>query len=93
MAREGNLNPVGFQQITSLGTAVGLTVPSNKMAKAAVIQATDQNVRWRDDGTDPTASVGMQLAAGADFFYTGQLASIKFIQEAASAKLNVSYYA
>ena len=64
----------------------------NKNHLVALIQAEDQNVRWRDDGTDPTASVGMLLEAGKDMLYTGDLGAIKFIEEAASAKLNVSYY-
>jgi hypothetical protein len=50
-------------------------------------------VRWRDDGTDPTASVGMPLAAGVPFAYDGDLTRIRFIQQSASAVLNVSYYA
>lgn len=87
---EGTLFPKGYQQITSLSAAAGLTVPSG--ARVAVIQAETQAVRWRDDGTDPTASVGQVLAAGADMVYTGDLSAIKFIEATASAKLNVSYY-
>ena len=86
----GNLRPLGYQQITSLGSAVGLTVPSG--ATVALIEPETQSVRWRDDGTNPTASVGMMLAADDYIFYTGYLENIKFIQVTASAKLNVSYY-
>jgi hypothetical protein len=50
-------------------------------------------VRWRDDGTAPTASVGMPLAVGVPLQYDGDLTNIKFIETAASAKLNISYYA
>ena len=78
----GVLEPKGFEQITSLGTVKGLTPPSG--ARLALVQTTDQNVRWRDDGTNPTASVGVQLEAGKDFLYTGDLNAIKFLQEAAS---------
>jgi len=88
---EAYLAPLGYTQITSLGAAVGLgTVPDG--ARIALIHAETQNARWRDDGTDPTASVGMTLVAGADFLYTGDFSAIKFIETAASAKLNVSYY-
>ena len=87
---ESNVTPAGYQQITDLDTAVGLTVPTG--ATRALIQATTQSVRWRDDDTDPTDTVGMQLAAGADMWYLGDLSRILFVQEAASAKLNVSYY-
>lgn len=82
---------LGYQQITSLSSAVGLTIPSG--ATLALIVPEAQNVRWRDDGTDPTATVGMPIYIGASLSYDGDLNKIKFIQEAASAKLNISYYA
>jgi len=84
------LVPKGYQQLTSLATATVLAVPAG--ARFALIQAEDQNVRWRDDGTAPTATVGVQLAAGADLFFTGDLSALRFIEETTSAKLNVSYY-
>ena len=84
------IRPLGYQQITSLGSATGLTVPTG--AKMAVITAESQIVRYRDDGTNPTASVGMTIAAGSSVTYTGALGAIKFIEATASAKLNISYY-
>jgi len=59
----------------------------------ALVVAETQGVRWRDDGTSPTASVGMPIAAGAYLNYDGDLNRVKFIEQTASAKLNVSYYA
>jgi len=82
---------LGYQQITSLSSATGLTVPVG--ATMAVIAPLTQGVRWRDDGTNPTASVGMPISAGAYFNYDGDLKNIKFIEQTASAELNVSYYA
>lgn len=82
---------LGYQQITSLGAATGLTVPAG--ATLAVIAPLTQSVRWRDDGVNPTASIGMPIAAGAYFSYDGNLKAIKFIQMTASAELNVAYYA
>jgi len=89
---------LGYQQITDLSSAVGLTVPtlapdgSNQKPTFALIICETQGVRWRDDGTAPSASVGMPLAAGVPLQYDGDLNKIKFIQQSASAKLNVSYY-
>jgi len=86
-------SPLGYQQITTLSSAVGLTVPSG--ANMALITCTTQNVRWRDDGTNPTASIGMLcLATGGDagLWYKGDLSKLKFIEATASAALNVSYY-
>ncbi len=82
---------LGYQQITSLSAATGLTVPAG--ATLAVIAPLTQSVRWRDDGVNPTASIGMPIAAGAYFSYDGDLKAIKFIQMTASAELNVAYYA
>lgn len=91
---------LGYQQITSLSSSTGLTLPSTEQhgvsmapAKLVLLQAETQNVRWRDDGTAPTASVGMILYAGADPYpYDGDLNKIRFIEVAASAKLNCSYF-
>ena len=82
---------LGYQQITSLSASTALTVPVG--ATMALIVAETQAVRWRDDGTAPTASVGMPLAAGVTLQYDGDLHKIKFIEQTASAKINISYYA
>ena len=88
----GNRTPKGYQQITDLSSAVGLTAPVG--ATIAFINAQTQAVRWRDDGTDPSATVGQRLAVvDTDFLYNGDLSAIRFFEEAASAVLNVSYYA
>jgi len=50
-------------------------------------------IRWRDDGVAPTASVGMPLAAGVTLQYDGDISRVRFIQQTAGAKLNISYYA
>ena len=85
------LNALGYQQITSLSSATTLTIPAG--TQLALVQAQSQSVRWRDDGTNPTATVGMLLAAGATLEYDGDaLGVISFIEMAASATLNISYY-
>lgn len=81
---------LGYQQITSLSAATALTVPDGAMY--AIIVPETQSVRWRDDKVDPTASIGMPLSSGFALLYDGDLKRIKFIESAASAKLNVSYY-
>jgi len=90
---------IGYQQITSLSSAQNLTVPAldltglNQKPTFALITPETQGVRWRDDGIAPTASVGMPLAAGVTLQYDGNLKNIQFIEQAGSAKLNISYYA
>ena len=82
---------LGYQQITSLSSATALTIPQG--TTLALIVPETQNVRWRDDGTDPTASVGMPIFVGASLSYDGDLNRIRFIESTAGAKLNICYYA
>lgn len=86
--------PIGYEQLTGLSAVKGLTAAAYDGASYAVLQAESQDVRWRDDGTNPTASVGMILLNDppVPIAYFGDLSAIKFIEETASAKLNVSYY-
>jgi len=82
---------LGYQQITSLSAATALTVPTGCLM--ALITPEAQSVRWRDDGTNPTSTVGYPLPADFEFAYTAsQLSKIKFIEQAPSAKLNILYY-
>jgi hypothetical protein len=90
---------LGYQQITGLSVAKSLTVPTRDpstgltvKANFALITPDTNGVRWRDDGTAPTSSVGMPLAAGVTLQYDGDLSKIQFIESTASAVLNISYY-
>lgn len=85
--------PKGYQQIAdaTLAAATALTVPAG--STYAVVQNNgSQPVRYRDDGTDPTTTVGMRIPAGNTLTYDGNLAAIKFIREAAGVTLDVTYY-
>jgi hypothetical protein len=99
---DGPYFPVGYCQITSLGSAVNLTtancasgtVPS--VATIAVICVETQGIRYRDDGTAPTSSVGMPMPipipSGTCFQYAGSMTAIKLIQQTSSATIDVSFY-
>jgi hypothetical protein len=82
--------PMGYQQITSLSSATSLSVPGG--AKYAIICAETAGVRWRDDGTNPTAAIGMPLAASSCIQYYNFLTSLSFIQQVSGAILDVTYY-
>jgi hypothetical protein len=84
-------NPRGYVQVTNVSAAVGIGALPDGATRAS-IQAESQDVRWRDDGTNPTTSVGMVLKANATLDYAGDMAAIKFIETSASAKLNVAFY-
>lgn len=86
------ITQLGYQQLTSLSSSSSLTVPTGSLFIMAVPET--QAVRWRPDGstTAPTASVGMPLAVSQPLVYAGDLAAIRFIEQSASAKLNVFYF-
>ena len=82
--------PLGYQQITGapMTAGTGLTVPAG--ATMALISVSGATMRWRDDGTAPTASVGMPVVAGQEFQYSGNLSKIQVI--GSGATLDISYY-
>lgn len=85
------LTPLGYQQITSIGTAASLTVPSG--ANFARISVSTAAVRWRDDGTAPTSTVGMPMSNNDEpMEYSGSLSALQFIAQSGNPALNVSYY-
>lgn len=85
------MTPLGYTQVSTVSSAVGIgTVPS--LTRLAIIQAESKDCRWRDDGTDPTASVGMVLVANDMLIYTGDMSAIKFIETSSAAKLNITFY-
>lgn len=80
---------LGFQQVAVLTAAVGLTVPAG--TKKIVVSAEGQPVRWRSDGTDPTAAIGNIIGVNATEDIRADIAKTKFIETAASAKINVTF--
>lgn len=93
--------PCGYQQFASgsLATAQSLTIPgtcsqtNGGLPSTIVISVEGQAIRYRDDGTAPTATVGMPLPVGNQpFYYTGTIGAIQFIQQTAGAIVNVAFY-
>lgn len=83
-------NDAGYAQLTC-AAATGLTIPAGCVR--VIITPEAQAVRWRMDGTNPTAAVGYPLAVGSELVLTAsQMTQIKFIEQTASAKLNVNYF-
>lgn len=92
ITKDANLIPVGYQKISTLTAAVGLTVPAKARYAMVCPQTKGEGVMFRDDGSNPTATDGMPIAANEKVWYTGDLSAIKFIQAEASAVLHVLYY-
>lgn len=85
----------GFQQLATLSSSIGLTIVNGDdgtVPNAVLLSAETNSVRYRADGTAPTASVGMRIIKDQQpYLYTGDLKKLAFIEETASAKLNVEY--
>jgi len=84
----------GSHQSLACVTSTALTVPS--VAALAIITVTGGSIRWRDDGTAPTASVGHLSLENSTLVIPGepQLRAFRFIEVDATnpAKVEVSYY-
>ena len=87
----------GTQTALTISSATALTVPAT--ATTALVQAQGTNntsgvcLYWRDDGTNPTGSVGQQMAAGATMFYHVTSLPIKmFAATGATCVATISYY-
>lgn len=93
----GTLVPMSFEEITVSTTAVGFTSSKIQTSTATAVYAywyVDTNaVRWREDGVDPTASVGIPAAASTYGQTCGALAvrQMRFIRQSADATIRVAY--
>jgi len=82
---------VKFEQLTSLSTAT--SVPGG--GDVIVIQAETQAVRYRCDGVDPTASIGVLINAGECHeldLGAENMHKVKIIEVSASAKANIHVF-
>lgn len=89
----------GYFQRNAAGTvaAFNLTIPvapalAQTPVTYAIIQAEAQGLRWRDDGVDPTTTVGMIIPGGGELRYDGDLTKIRLINLTAGAICNASFY-
>lgn len=81
----------GYQKLAVSSTAVALTAPSG--ARMALVQVKTNAVSYRDDGTAPTASEGVTVAADQTFVVcTNAVTAIRFIRVTSDAELRVLYY-
>src|SRR5687768_12491937 len=95
---EGTYRSAGYAQYTALAAAIALSAaPSTGVAApigaySCYLQAEVQDIRFRDDGTAPTAAIGFILYAGdPPLLFEGNIDNLRFIEVAVGAKLNVMY--
>ena len=96
-----HLEAFAHEAITVAGVAIGFTAATHlnpttgQAARMARCDLETAPVRYRLDGTDPTASTGHPLPAGSELevWGTADMKSITFIRETStSATLRVTYY-
>lgn len=85
-------DPLDYESLSVAASAVGFaSIPSG--AVCALISVEGGDIRWRDDGSDPTSAEGIFQKVGSSFPYSGSLAAIKFIRVGANtATLKIGYY-
>ena len=98
----GGYVALGYCQLTSLASSTLISTCSGGIptcGKAVVpctvfaeICSESVALRYRDDGTAPTASVGMPINASTCFQYAGPLAALRIIQQASSGIVDISFY-
>lgn len=81
--------PRGYAQASVTAAQALPTVPANTVTALVVPRAP---IRWRDDAINPTAAVGMYLAADQPLEYRGDLAAFRMIAVTGTAEVNVSFY-
>ncbi len=88
------LRPLGYCQL-SVTTAVSPSTCPNGIPYGtlwALVCIETASVRWRDDGTAPTASIGQPTPAGnCQNFYTN-FQTLQFIAQSGTATVNISFY-
>lgn len=87
---EKPLKPLGYVKMSAT-TARPLASMPDKATHALLITET-QAIRWRDDGTVPTTTDGMQLAVNTPFVYFGDIRKIQIVEVVVGAVVHVSYY-
>lgn len=90
---EKGLKFLGYEQLTTLTSAIGLSNIPSDMAEVW-IQAETKDVRCRST-TPPTAGIGQIIPTGIGVWWNTdaqELHKVKFIETEASAKLNVMYF-
>ena len=89
------LQPLGYCQLTSLNSATNFSacpggIPGG--ANVAWISVSSEGIRYRDDGTRPTAFVGFPIPPGGTLLYVGRPTLIQLIEQKTSATVDVLFY-
>ena len=90
------INIIAYSTLAVSNTAVGAPSLPSKAKRMFITSETDA-IRWRADGTNPSATEGHILAKDDSISFTGAnyrqlLEAIKFIRVTTDATLKVTYF-
>lgn len=80
----------GFQNYAITASMTLTSVPSNSTHALITVDLGGGNIRFRDDGVNPTTAVGLLIQAGGAAELTN-LSSIRMISTSATTSINVSF--
>ena len=84
---------LSYVQVAAGGADAAYSVVPPDGAEYAEIAVSAQAVRWRADGTAPTAAIGMPVPVGQTVvFALQQLSQLKIIAQVAGAALDITFY-
>jgi len=97
-SKDAQLVPCGYFSVSvgasaqTLSALIGASLPSG--ARLVYIEPESGDIRFRDDGTAPTASTGIRVYSGVAWPYNGNLSSIELIAVSAVtvATVNLAFY-
>lgn len=84
---------IAFEALAVAGTPVGFTANTYAGAYIAVARVEGAQVRYRTDGTNPSASVGMVADPGDVIHVTSSrdIQAIEFVRVGSSATVNAEF--
>lgn len=97
----GAINSVGsaFAVAVVTATAISASIPTGKNPSHMLINVNTQAVRFTTDGTAPTATKGIHVAAGGQisfmdpgFAYDSLIRGLQVIQEVSAATLDILFF-
>lgn len=93
----GTRRPLGCSQIlnATLATATKIVLPTPVPGMSpgfAIVQVQGGNIRWKDDGVAPTATVGLTLVQGQELDYIGDATMLQMISSSGTPIVDVCVY-
>lgn len=85
---------MGYVQSAAGAFDTAIALPSLPAGASHVIfRPNAQAVRFRDDGTNPTAAIGYPIAAAGEYIFSGaSIGAVRIIAQVAGAGADILYY-